>query len=169
MKFDRILWQATKRRSARALLVTLEMYSRGRRGAPAKGVGRVTGARVQISPSPPKIRNTHSGVPYFSFCAESERFLTPTPPSAKRTAAQITKQSRVGKLAFQRGGEGCSRGGSPLGEHRCIAPRARSALAPRGSIVQITLGLIRSVPIRGAPCFFLWRSRSFRTPRRRRR
>ena len=30
-----------------------EMYSRGRRGAPAKGVGRVTGARVQISPAPP--------------------------------------------------------------------------------------------------------------------
>ena len=27
----------------------------GRRGAPAKGVGRETGARVQISPSPPKI------------------------------------------------------------------------------------------------------------------
>ncbi len=26
----------------------------GRRGAPAKGVGRVTGARVRISPSPPK-------------------------------------------------------------------------------------------------------------------
>ena len=25
----------------------------GRRGAPAKGVGRVTGARVRISPSPP--------------------------------------------------------------------------------------------------------------------
>ena len=32
----------------------MEMYSRGRRGAPAKGVGRVTGARVQISPSPPE-------------------------------------------------------------------------------------------------------------------
>ena len=31
----------------------LEKYSRGRRGAPAKGVGRATGARVQISPSPP--------------------------------------------------------------------------------------------------------------------
>ena len=30
-----------------------EKYSRGRRGAPAKGVGRVTGARVQIPPSPP--------------------------------------------------------------------------------------------------------------------
>ena len=34
--------------------VYTEMYSRGRRGAPAKGVGRVTGARVQISPSPPE-------------------------------------------------------------------------------------------------------------------
>ena len=31
----------------------LEKYSRGRRGAPAKGVGRATGARVQIPPSPP--------------------------------------------------------------------------------------------------------------------
>ena len=30
----------------------LEKYSRGRRGAPAKGVGRVTGARVQIPLSP---------------------------------------------------------------------------------------------------------------------
>ena len=29
-----------------------EKYSRGWRGAPAKGVGRVTGARVQIPPSP---------------------------------------------------------------------------------------------------------------------
>ena len=31
----------------------MEKYSRGRRGAPAKGVGRATGARVQIPPSPP--------------------------------------------------------------------------------------------------------------------
>ena len=30
------------------------MYSSGRRGAPAKGVGRVTGAVVQIHSSPPK-------------------------------------------------------------------------------------------------------------------
>ena len=29
-----------------------EKYSRGRRGAPAKGVGRETGARVQIPLSP---------------------------------------------------------------------------------------------------------------------
>ena len=32
---------------------SMEKYSRGRRGAPAKGVGRETGARVQIPPSPP--------------------------------------------------------------------------------------------------------------------
>ena len=31
----------------------VEKYSSGRRGAPAKGVGRETGARVRISPSPP--------------------------------------------------------------------------------------------------------------------
>ena len=30
----------------------MEKYSRGRRGAPAKGIGRVTGARVQIPLSP---------------------------------------------------------------------------------------------------------------------
>ena len=35
-----------------------EKYSRGRRGAPAKGVGRATGARVQISPSPPNKKDT---------------------------------------------------------------------------------------------------------------
>ena len=32
--------------------MTAEKYSRGRRGAPAKGVGRATGARVQIPLSP---------------------------------------------------------------------------------------------------------------------
>ena len=31
----------------------MEKYSRGRRGAPAKGVVRETAARVQIPPSPP--------------------------------------------------------------------------------------------------------------------
>ena len=33
----------------------VEKYSSGRRGAPAKGVGRETGARVRISPSPPDL------------------------------------------------------------------------------------------------------------------
>ena len=32
----------------------MEKYSSGRRGAPAKGVGRVTGAEVQIFSSPPE-------------------------------------------------------------------------------------------------------------------
>ena len=35
--------------------VNSEKYSRGRRGAPAKGIGRVTGARVRIPLSPFKI------------------------------------------------------------------------------------------------------------------
>ena len=35
-----------------ANIVIKEKYSRGRRGAPAKGIGRETGARVQIPPSP---------------------------------------------------------------------------------------------------------------------
>ena len=44
----------------------LEKYSRGRRGAPAKGVGRVTGARVQIPLSPPE-ENVVTEVAAFSF------------------------------------------------------------------------------------------------------
>ena len=35
-----------------------EKYSRGRRGAPAKGVGRATGARVQIPLSPFGVHDT---------------------------------------------------------------------------------------------------------------
>ena len=35
----------------------MEKYSSGRRGAPAKGVGRETGARVQIPPSPLSEKN----------------------------------------------------------------------------------------------------------------
>ena len=31
----------------------MEQYSSGWRGAPAKGIGRLRGARVQISPAPP--------------------------------------------------------------------------------------------------------------------
>ena len=39
-----------------------EQYSSGRRGAPAKGVGRETGARVQIPPAPPSRQIRSSGV-----------------------------------------------------------------------------------------------------------
>ena len=39
-------------RHVRDINIPLEKYSSGRRGAPAKGIGRETGARVQIPPSP---------------------------------------------------------------------------------------------------------------------
>ena len=52
----------------------MEKYSRGRRGAPAKGVGRVTGAKVQILSSPPKMLNAQSGVEHFSFGGEERIF-----------------------------------------------------------------------------------------------
>ena len=40
------------------ITLVLEDYSRGRRGSPAKGVGRVTDARVQI-PCPPLKPHEH--------------------------------------------------------------------------------------------------------------
>ena len=40
----------------KAQMSGMKKYSRGRRGAPAKGIGRETGARVQIPPSPPIIQ-----------------------------------------------------------------------------------------------------------------
>ena len=47
----------------------------GRRGAPAKGVGRVTGARVQISPSPETKRQANACLFLFSGEIELERRL----------------------------------------------------------------------------------------------
>ena len=38
----------------------MEKYSSGRRGAPAKGIGRETGAGVQIPPSPDVIINANT-------------------------------------------------------------------------------------------------------------
>ena len=52
----------------------MEKYSRGRRGAPAKGVGRETGARVQIPPSPPEI-NTLIGVFIFLKLSAKSEYL----------------------------------------------------------------------------------------------
>ena len=43
----------------------LEKYSSGRRGAPAKGVGRVTGAEVQIFSSPPNKKGHQIGVLFY--------------------------------------------------------------------------------------------------------
>ena len=43
----------------------METYSRGWRGAPAKGVGWETGARVQISLSPPYKNNPLLGKGFY--------------------------------------------------------------------------------------------------------
>ena len=60
----------------------------------------------------------------FCFLAEKERFSPPAPKLARRATAQITEQSRVGKLACQRGGEGCS-----------VAARQRTSVrrSPKGA------------------------------------
>ena len=58
---SRITFASNKERNKKVIPTTLEKYSRGRRGAPAKGVGRVTGARVQIPPSPFLLFQTHFG------------------------------------------------------------------------------------------------------------
>ena len=42
--------------------LAMEKYPSGRRGSPAKGVGRVTGARVQLPPSPPNEKSAASGL-----------------------------------------------------------------------------------------------------------
>lgn len=41
-------------------LPNMEQYSRGRRGSPAKGVGQVTVARVQIPSAPPLLHDNYS-------------------------------------------------------------------------------------------------------------
>ena len=51
----------------------MEKYSSGRRGAPAKGVGRVTGAEVQIFSSPPKQKDRTCAC-LFCFAWWEERF-----------------------------------------------------------------------------------------------
>ena len=50
----------------------LEKYSSGRRGAPAKGVGRATGAEVQIFSSPPKMQRYIFVSLHFSFLSEKD-------------------------------------------------------------------------------------------------
>ena len=55
MRFGR--FQSAFEFNIELLVRSQEKYSRGRRGAPAKGIGRVTGARVQIPPSPFEVLN----------------------------------------------------------------------------------------------------------------
>ena len=59
----------------------VEKYSRGRRGAPAKGVGWETAARVQIPPSPPKIGKAQKSLA--DFCSR-ETFCGLCPQNVSR-------------------------------------------------------------------------------------
>ena len=53
----------------------MEKYPRGRRGSPAKGVVRVTAARVQISISPPTKRDRFFTYPFLFVSRSSNRDL----------------------------------------------------------------------------------------------
>ncbi len=54
----------------------MEQYSSGRRGAPAKGIGRETGARVQISPAPPLLSILTISLTNSFFIAKKNRLLS---------------------------------------------------------------------------------------------
>ena len=51
----------------KGVLKEMEKYSRGRRGAPAKGVGRGTAARVRIPLSPPVKKHVDLRSTFFIF------------------------------------------------------------------------------------------------------
>ncbi len=57
----------------------MEKYSSGRRGAPAKGVGRVTGAEVQIFSSPPNKKGHQTGCPFLFVYEGFELLLVALP------------------------------------------------------------------------------------------
>ena len=97
-------------------------------GRSPKGAPRTCATRSRV-----QIYATVTFVAVF-FCflgGDGRDFPTPAPQRAERAAAQITEQSRVDKLACQRGGEGCSvaaRRRTSVGR----SPRAHRALAPHG-------------------------------------
>ena len=72
---------------------------------------------------------------FSAFCGAGEICLSSDGSRSESGADNAAKPSRRARSPARR--VSCSRGGSPQGEHRCIAPKALGALAPRGSIVQI--------------------------------
>ena len=64
-------------------ILNSEKYSRGRRGAPAKGVGRATGARVQIPLSP------------FRFITLVKRNLSNIEILFFRPTAEVIKENKI--------------------------------------------------------------------------
>ena len=104
-----------------------EKYSRGRRGAPAKGVGRLS-RRESSNLSFSANAKAPNGC---LFCVGGEGEIPYCAAACTASGAQITEHSRVGKLAFQQGGEGCSRGGSSQ-TSVVRSKRMLCILAPRG-------------------------------------
>ena len=80
----------------------LEKYSRGRRGAPAKGVGRETGARVQIPPSPPRRRKRYIACGDFFVKITARSFCCGFFPP-RNFASQIFAGASVALQAAMRG------------------------------------------------------------------
>ncbi len=56
----------------------MEKYSSWRRGAPAKGVGRETGARVRVSPSAPSKKDIRKGILFALFKNVGRETRTPS-------------------------------------------------------------------------------------------
>ena len=73
----------SKKKSVSSNPFDLQKYPRGRRGSPAKGVGRETGARVQIPPSAPQETALFVGnravffFYYVAFALEKFLFIVP--------------------------------------------------------------------------------------------
>ncbi len=86
-------------------LLFMEKYSRGRRGAPAKGVGRVTGARVQIPPSPPRTK-ARVCAPFFVRGGEGGIIISHR--ACKASTAQIIKQAESMSLFISEARADCS-------------------------------------------------------------
>ena len=59
------------------LYIGMRKYPRGRRGSPAKGVGRETGARVQIPPSAPSYSVLYTKTLYFFAEVTTDAYTNP--------------------------------------------------------------------------------------------
>ena len=79
-------------------ITTTEKYSRGRRGAPAKGVGRATGARVQIPLSP-----LHFQVIIFlTLKWKNKNFCLTTTSKYDKVNTRLVKQERRTSKKFEK-------------------------------------------------------------------
>ena len=81
----------------------MEKYSSWLRGAPAKGVGRVTGAGVRVSPSPPKKSVlTEDGFFYiFIVHGAYNQIFAENPVSDRRIAAQSDENVLMKKTKYR--------------------------------------------------------------------